>query len=81
VSGAGDGARLRFAPGGTIHEHSADFDADVVCLEGEGFTSVDGVAFPFRAGQTIRWPRGLNHRLWTEGTTMTTLMVEHPHTS
>ncbi len=29
-----------------------------------------------REEQQIRWPKGVRHRLWTEDTTMTTLMVE-----
>ena len=29
-----------------------------------------------REEQQARWPKGIPHRLWTEGTTMTTLMVE-----
>jgi quercetin dioxygenase-like cupin family protein len=68
---------LRFAPGGTIHEHPADIDIDVVCLEGSGFTSVDGEAAPLAAGQKVRWPAGHPHRLWTEDSPLTTLMVEH----
>jgi quercetin dioxygenase-like cupin family protein len=72
-------ALLAFGPGGTIHEHPAAIEIDVVCLDGAGFTSVGDVAFPLRAGETIRWPAGRPHRLWTETTTMTTLMVEyHP---
>jgi quercetin dioxygenase-like cupin family protein len=70
-------ALLRFAPGGSIHEHDAPMEIDVVCLEGEGFVSVDAESFPFRAGESVRWPAGAMHRLWTEGTAMTTLMVEH----
>ena len=70
-------AMLRFRPHGTIHEHPADIEIDVVCLEGAGFTSVDGEAAPIAAGQKVRWPAGHPHRLWTEDSTMTTLMVEH----
>jgi quercetin dioxygenase-like cupin family protein len=70
-------ALLRFAPGGMIHEHDAPMDIDVVCLEGEGFVSVGEEQFPFRAGESVRWPAGAMHRLWTDGTEMTTLMVEH----
>jgi hypothetical protein len=29
-----------------------------------------------RAGQIVRWPKDVPHHLWTEGTTMTTLMFE-----
>ena len=35
-------AMLRFAPHATIHEHAGANDTLVVCLEGEGFTSVAG---------------------------------------
>ena len=70
-------AMLRFTPGGMIHEHPAPMDIDVVCLEGQGFTSVDGVAAPFVAGQRVRWPREVSHKLWTEDQPMITLMVEH----
>jgi quercetin dioxygenase-like cupin family protein len=70
-------ALLRFGPGGAIHEHPAEIEIDVVCLEGAGFTSVDGEAAPIAAGQKVRWPAGRPHRLWTEAETMLTLMVEH----
>lgn len=70
-------ARLRFSPGGTIHEHAAGFDIDVICLEGEGYTSIAGESAPIRAGEWIRWPASVPHRLWTIDSPMTTLMVEH----
>jgi quercetin dioxygenase-like cupin family protein len=70
-------ALLRFAREGTIHEHPADIDIDVICLEGRGMTSVDGAAAELRASQQVRWPAGRAHRLWTEDSEMITLMVEH----
>jgi len=69
-------AELRFSEDATIHEHPGDHDTIVVCLQGEGFTSVAGETSPFREEQQVRWPRGIPHRLWTEGSTMTTLMIE-----
>ena len=27
-------------------------------------------------GQQVRWPKGIVHGLWTDGSTMTTLMIE-----
>lgn len=39
-------AQLRFLEHATIHEHPGERDTIVVCLEGEGFTSV--------AGETLR---------------------------
>jgi quercetin dioxygenase-like cupin family protein len=71
-------ALLRFAEHGTIHEHPGPTDTLVACLEGGGFTSVGGETSPFEAGQTVRWPAGVPHRLWTEDSTMLTLMVERP---
>ena len=70
-------ALLRFEPHGTIHEHAADIEIDVVCLEGAGLTSVGGAPAPIRAGETVRWPAGIPHRLWTTDGEMVTLMVEH----
>lgn len=69
-------AQLRFSEHATIHEHPGEHDTIVVCLEGEGFTSVAGELAPLREGQQARWPKGVAHRLWTEDSTMTTLMIE-----
>lgn len=71
-------ALLRFAPGGTIHEHAADFDIDVICLEGRGMTSVSGEPAALQQGERVRWPAGAAHRLWAEDQSCITLMVEHP---
>ncbi len=70
-------AMLLFEKQATIHEHSADFDIDVICLEGAGFTSVGKEQAPFFAGDQVRWPAGKLHRLWTKDSEMMTLMVEH----
>jgi quercetin dioxygenase-like cupin family protein len=72
-------AMLRFGPQATIHEHPADIDVDVICLEGQGMTSVSGQQSALHAGEQVRWPAGLPHRLWTENSEMITLMVEHSH--
>ncbi|MBL8161165.1 MAG: cupin domain-containing protein [Anaerolineae bacterium] len=70
-------ALLRFEPDGTIHEHAADMAIDVICLEGAGMVSVGNEQGALRAGQRLRWPSGVPHRLWTTDSTMLTLMVEH----
>lgn len=70
---------LRFEPHGTVHEHPAGFDIDVICLEGEGMASLGAERAPIKAGQRLRWTAGIPHRLWTEDSTMMTLMVEHHH--
>ena len=69
-------ANLRFSENATIDKHSAAFDIDVICLSGSGFVSVGDEVFTFEAGQTIRWPKDIDHCLWTEQTTMETLMIE-----
>jgi quercetin dioxygenase-like cupin family protein len=69
-------ALLRFGLHATIDEHAADYPVDVICLEGAGLFSVDSTSAPLRAGERVRWPSALQHRLWTENSTMTTLMVE-----
>jgi quercetin dioxygenase-like cupin family protein len=70
-------AMLRFVENAGFPGHSAPFDVDVVCLEGAGFVLVGEETFPLSAGQSVRWPADAMHRLWTESTGMTTLMVEH----
>jgi quercetin dioxygenase-like cupin family protein len=69
-------AMLRFSENATIHEHPGPNDTIVVCLDGEGLTSVAGEVAQLHAGEQARWPKGMPHRLWTESSMMTTLMVE-----
>lgn len=69
-------ANLKFSPNATIDEHSAPFEVDVICIAGEGFVSVGENSSPFHAGECVVWPTGINHRLWTEGAEMETIMIE-----
>jgi quercetin dioxygenase-like cupin family protein len=68
---------LRFGPGGTIDEHPHHAEIVVVALEGEGFSSVDGVPEPLHAGQSVKWPAGRPHRLWTEGSGLLALLLHY----
>lgn len=68
---------LRFEADGTIHEHPAEIEIDVICLEGKGMVSIGNEQVPIHAEQRIHWPAGIPHRLWTNETHMVTLMVEH----
>lgn len=70
-------AMLRFGKNATVHEHPANFDVDVICLKGKGFTSVGKEQAPIQAGQRVHWPSGKPHRLWTTDAEMVTLMVEY----
>lgn len=47
-------AQLRFSEHATIHEHPGETDTIVICLEGEGFTSVAVETAPLREGQPVR---------------------------
>jgi quercetin dioxygenase-like cupin family protein len=67
---------LKFDAEATIDEHTADWDIDVVCLEGQGWVSVGVDSAELRPGEEVRWPRGAPHRLWTNGQGMRTLMLE-----
>jgi quercetin dioxygenase-like cupin family protein len=69
-------AMLRFSAHATIHEHPGANDTLVVCVDGEGFTSVGEETAPLLANERAFWPANVPHRLWTEDATMTTLMVE-----
>jgi quercetin dioxygenase-like cupin family protein len=69
-------AMLRFGPRSTIHEHAASHLVEVVCLEGNGWTSVGEEKALIHAGKKVRWPANQNHRLWTEDSTMVALMIE-----
>ncbi len=69
-------AMLKFDAEGTIHEHAAPYDVDVICLDGEGFISIEDRIWAFKRGLTLPWPAGRLHRLWTAERSMVTLMVE-----
>jgi quercetin dioxygenase-like cupin family protein len=69
-------ANLKFARNATIDEHSAPFEIDVICIDGEGFVSVGDDLSSFRAGDRVVLPCRISHRLWTEDAAMETLMLE-----
>ena len=69
-------APLHFSEHATIQEHLGENDTVVVCLKGEGLTSVAGETALLREGPQVRWPQGITHQLWTEDSTMTLLRAE-----
>jgi mannose-6-phosphate isomerase-like protein (cupin superfamily) len=71
-------ALLRFGEHGHIHPHAGPNDTVVSCLEGHGFTRVGEDVAELHSGQMVLWPEGVEHALWTEGSTMLTLMCERP---
>ena len=70
-------APLRFGPYTQSHLHAADHDIHVVCLEGAGFALSGDKVVQLHQGETVLWPKGEEHDLFTEEESMTTLMVEH----
>ena len=69
-------ATLRFSANASFEAHAADWDVYVMCLEGKGHTLVGTQTSAIEAGHSVLWPRGEMHQLWTEQSTMTTLMLE-----
>ena len=69
-------ANLRFNEYAEIDEHDAPVDIDVVVVTGSGFVSVEGTQAEVAAGQTISWPKGKMHKLWTTTSSMETIMIE-----
>jgi quercetin dioxygenase-like cupin family protein len=53
-------AVLKFDAEGTSHEHAAPFEIDVICLEGEGYISIEDRIWTFRSGLSL-------HAYTTEG--------------
>jgi quercetin dioxygenase-like cupin family protein len=73
-------AMLRFSAHARTDVHPADHDIHVLVLEGEGFSFCGGETEAIEAGQSVLWPKGEPHNLFTRDSTMITLMVEHVHT-
>jgi quercetin dioxygenase-like cupin family protein len=71
-------AMLKFDARATIDEHAAGHEIDVVCLDGEGYISIEDRVWSFGPGLTLTWPAGRVHRLWTAEAGMVTLMLERP---
>ena len=69
-------AELRFSEHARITEHPGENDAIVICLAGEGFTLIGDETVPIREEEWVLWPKATTHGLWTEDSTMTTLMIE-----
>jgi quercetin dioxygenase-like cupin family protein len=73
-------AMLRFSARAQTDVHPAAHDIHVLVLEGSGFSFCGGETEAIEAGQSVLWPKGEPHNLFTRDSSMTTLMVEHVHT-
>lgn len=69
-------ANLRFEIDASTDHHAAPYDIDVICMSGSGYTKVEDEVFELSQGQTIRWPAGKAHSLWTKSSELETLMIE-----
>ena len=72
-------AQLRFAAHASFEAHDAPWDCHVMCLEGSGHVRVGDETARLAAGQSVLWPKAVVHQLWTDDSTMITLMIEHLH--
>jgi quercetin dioxygenase-like cupin family protein len=57
---------LKFEGQGTIDEHTAPYEIHVVCLEGEGYISIEDRIWAYRPGLSLAWAAGRLHRLWPQ---------------
>lgn len=72
-------AMLRLAEHAHTDVHPAPYDIHVLCTEGHGFAMSDGKTIPLQAGQSVLWPKDQAHNIYTQNSTMATIMVEHVH--
>ena len=55
-----------FDEGQQLSEHTAPFDAMVICLDGEAVVTIDNRPHPLKADETIIMPAGIPHSLRAE---------------
>ncbi len=72
-------AQLKFRQQAAFDAHSSAWDCHVICLQGSGYVKVGDETAEIRAGETVFWPKHVEHQLWTEDSTMVTEMIEHVH--
>ena len=59
--------------------HPAPYDIHVLCTEGAGFAMSGGKVTALSSGESVLWPKGEEHNIYTDSSSMTTIMVEHVH--
>ena len=68
-------------PHAALDEHSAPNHIIFIVIAGSGFVRLggpNGETQPIRAGDAILWPAGLDHTVWTEGTSLQAIVVNAP---
>ena len=67
----------RYEPGGEMQEHAAIDPILFMVIEGSGFLRLggpDGETARVQAGDAVLWPAHVQHRVWTEDTTLTSIL-------
>ena len=72
-------ASLKLDANGHTDLHPATYDIHVLCIEGAGFTQCGDEHTELQAGETVLWPKDIPHNLYTQDSSMTTIMIEHVH--
>ncbi len=72
-------ALLRLSEQAHTDVHPAAYDIHVLCTDGRGFAMCGGEVAELKAGESVLWPKGEEHNIYTKNSTMTTIMVEHVH--
>jgi len=72
-------AMLRLGEHANTDVHPAPYDIHVLCIEGSGFATCGGEVAELQSGESVLWPKGREHNIYTENSTMTTVMIEHVH--
>jgi quercetin dioxygenase-like cupin family protein len=67
-----------YQPGGDMPEHSAPEAVLCICVDGNGFVRVGELTSELSANQAVVWPSGKTHKLWTNDSSMTVLLVHFP---
>jgi quercetin dioxygenase-like cupin family protein len=69
-------AEMAFAPRGRIPVHDNPNTTWFCVIEGGGWVQVGDERARIAAGEAVRWPAGVGHGAWTEGTAMRVIVVE-----
>ncbi len=72
-------AMLRLGTHANTDIHPAPYDIHVLCIDGCGFAMCGGEVTELKSVESVLWPKGEAHNIYTENSTMSTIMVEHVH--
>ncbi len=72
-------AMLRLGEQAHTDVHPAPYDIHVLCIEGHGFAMSADEVTELQSGESVLWPNGEQHNIYTKSSKMTTIMVEHVH--